>query len=56
MSHKEENLETMLDGICGKCDTPQDIRFDERWELGTLYMVGCCPGCSYEHSIPVKKI
>jgi hypothetical protein len=55
MLSKEENLETALGGMCLGCKTPQKIPFREVWDVNTLYKIGTCPSCEYEHQLFVKK-
>lgn len=52
---REENLLQGLEGICVACRTEQQIQFSEQWHLNSLYKIGDCPACAYEHSIFVKK-
>lgn len=53
---REENLLQGLEGICAACKTEQKIEFQEEWFLNSLYRTGCCPGCSYDHWIFIRKI
>lgn len=55
MLMREENVRSGIDGICASCKTSQKIPLRDAWYLDSLYKVGDCPSCNYEHVIFVRK-
>jgi hypothetical protein len=56
MFTRKENADGSLDGICGACAAIETIEFREELILNTIYKIGICNNCDYEHIIPFKKL